>query len=196
MSTLARLTILSVVLMAATGPWQVPPAAACVCEPTSVRNQLPFIDSVFAAKVVHVQPSDGQDVTVLAAADHVWVGDAEPIMTVRTQVAPDSCGYPFEEGMRYLVFGFRDTEGIRVSLCSNTSPYGTEVVAELQSVVGRGRPVSQDYADWPAPRLTVQGRTSRPEVAPRGATTRAELGIAVAATAILCATAMLLARRG
>lgn len=49
-----------------------------------------------------------------------WKGEIPEKYTVYSAQASPSCGYEFEVGKRYIVFGSNDYDKMKVSLCSNT----------------------------------------------------------------------------
>lgn len=150
----ARTLIVVAILAAALSPAVLAPkpALACSCAAAPNPADLSFSDTVFSGTAVEVAPwdragSSGTLLPVTFAVDHIWLGDAEPLTTVRTAANGASCGYTFEEGMRYLVYG-KATDGyVEVNLCSATRPYDHAAVEVLEAVAGSGRAVEGPAAE-------------------------------------------------
>jgi hypothetical protein len=126
-------------------------ALACSCAIAPDPADLTFSDTVFAGTAVEVAQWDrtGSSATLLPiifTVDHAWAGDAQPLTTARTAAAGASCGYAFEEGVRYLVYGKARGDYVEVNLCSPTRPYDDAAVQALEAVAGQGRTV-----EGPAP---------------------------------------------
>ena len=103
------------------------PAAACSCIPNpSPEEAFNKADIVFAGRVLEIKNADGE--AYPAALDvRLWIERPFKgffIETIRVRTARDgaSCGFPFEEDERYLIYAHSDDEGtLHVSLCSRTA---------------------------------------------------------------------------
>jgi hypothetical protein len=61
---------------------------------------------------------------VLFEVDRVWKGVEERQVLVTTGSDQGACGYPFEEGQKYLVYAYDETRiGLNAGLCGRTQPY-------------------------------------------------------------------------
>jgi hypothetical protein len=149
-------------------------AAACTCHPVSAPEAYWNASAVFVGRVV--------DVGLIDDASHrlpaIWVrfrvnrayrgvpSDGAYVI-VLSAARPETCGYPFREGVRYLVYADRDADGdtLRTSICSRTRP--TSAAAEDLVYI-------ESIRIFRRPRL-VPDRTAGP--ADRGRTARTEGGI-------------------
>ena len=115
------------------------PSYACSCvPPDSPREALANSAMVFMGTVVSVpvfEDDDGFSVgtdTVRIEFDvhTVWKGTVTRPMFLTTRRWSESCGYPFVEGVTYVVYS---RDGSTVSLCSRTRPLSeaTEDLIEL-----------------------------------------------------------------
>ncbi len=134
--------VLAVVLAAAV-PWHLRTAQACSCAYRPNETPLEFVDTVFAGTAVKVEEwdrngSSAEPVAIKFAVDHVWLGTVESEVEVTTAASGASCGYTFEEDVRYLVYA----RGTEVSLCSATQPFDADAVEALEAVTGPGTAVA------------------------------------------------------
>ncbi len=81
---------------------------------------------MFAGEVVaiHERGPDAPDqrIDVEFAVDEVWKGEPTANAEIRTHADEATCGYPFEEGVAYLVYAGRSEDALTTGLCSRTSP--------------------------------------------------------------------------
>lgn len=96
------------------------PARACSCMATTVEDAIASSSAIFEARVERVEP-DGAVLVVTLAVTQAWAGVEGEHVTVRTRGDSAACGFPFEEGGRYLVFATGESEQLAVSLCSHTA---------------------------------------------------------------------------
>lgn len=130
-STATAIVLVSVVFVAPD------PASACSCAvPTGVskkelaRQELSDSDAVFTGEVTGIGlPPSGttstEPMTVTLRVSEEWKGAAGETVDVRTAASEVSCGFPFSEGVSYLVFaseGTRNAGGLEVGLCGSTRP--------------------------------------------------------------------------
>lgn len=115
-----------------------PVALACTCAgPPSDVEALDDYDAVFAGVAVdHEDPegdqpiiSSGRPIVWTFAVDAVAKGEVSAEQEIISAASGVSCGYPFREGKRYLVFAYPGTDSKRVNdpdadlhtgLCTNT----------------------------------------------------------------------------
>jgi hypothetical protein len=109
---------------------------------------------VFSGKVVDLENTpnitmmEGEMVTIMGGntatasvtllVSEVWKGSMHE--TVQLATVPNdgvSCGYPFEEGQKYLVYADEGQQGLKVGGCSATTPL-SEARTDLQ-VLGNAR---------------------------------------------------------
>ncbi len=111
------------------------PAFACSCsEPNPVSEDLKRSDAVFMGEVLHVR-TEQTGSAVEFKVDRAWKGVSTENITVVTADSGASCGYNFEEGKEYLVYGL-GKDPTSVSLCSRTTLV-KEAYADL-SALGSG----------------------------------------------------------
>lgn len=205
-----RVAAVVAVVSAAVVPWNVRPVAACSCAVPRTADYLEHSDTVFAGRVLEVgRIKDGQSsgtlIDVTLAVDRAWLGAAEAEMVVRTAASEASCGYTFEAGKRYIVYA--RTTGERVSIldapagtpgqpgfekvletsfCSPTREFDDDSMRQLEAVTGPGRVVTQESGAEGGVPAVANGD---------GATTTAELAVALAVTAALGGATVALSRR-
>lgn len=111
------------------------PAFACSCSgPDPVSEELTQSDAVFMGEASQVR-KDQTGITVEFMVSKAWKGISTERITVVTADSGASCGYSFEEGEEYLVYGL-GKDPTSVSLCSRTIPVA-EAYADL-SALGPG----------------------------------------------------------
>ena len=110
------------------------PACSCVDMGMSieetVKGQLNSASAVFEGKAIEYLDRKGTDrLYITFAVDRVWKGEVFPEFEldtdmIRTQhgpVAMNSCEYPFEKGMTYVVFARKTDKGWVTGDCSGTT---------------------------------------------------------------------------
>lgn len=101
-------------------------AHACSCAMSrSTQESIDQTEVIFSGTVEDVRASGDMQFSVSMSIDEDWKGlEASERAEVTVYTAKDSaaCGYAFEEGEEYLVYGYRDaeTDVVRVGLCSAT----------------------------------------------------------------------------
>ncbi len=124
------------------------PCAACSCEgpPGAPMEELASHDAVLAGRVVEiVEPADftaQESLLVTFAVSSVWKGDVQQITTVSTAPNGAQCGYPFELGDQYLVYGYSSVDGLHAGLCSLRTNILSAATEDTQQL---GDPI----ATWP-----------------------------------------------
>ena len=115
------------------------PSYACSCVPPDPpKEALAKSDVVFLGTVVSVREYERDDgllsstdpTTVEFSVRTVWKGTVSQPMFLTTRRWSESCGYPFLEGVTYVVYS---RDGLTVSLCSRTRPFSeaTDDLIEL-----------------------------------------------------------------
>ena len=101
------------------------PAHACTCAPLPAPLvALDQADFVFAGKVIRIttgQGEYGQMLHVLFEVDAYRKGAYGAQVLIETAVHSASCGFPFERGRKYLVYGFRSDASLTTNICTRTS---------------------------------------------------------------------------
>ena len=119
------------------------PSYACSCGgPGSPSEELAEAASVFRGKVLTVRGIDGTDgvwsaiypTSVVFDVKTVWKGPNYHTLYLETPPTGGSCGFPFIEGVEYVVYS---PDGSIVSVCSRTSVL-SEASHDLAEL-GRGR---------------------------------------------------------
>lgn len=132
-----------------------PLVQACSCGggggPACQEAWTKYTSAVFLGKVARIasireDPSNpgpafstsvGDTKRVEFAIEEAFRGVTGRTVTVTTNSDEASCGYPFEEGQRYVVYAWDDGSGhLRVGLCSRTRPakYADEDIAYFRSL--------------------------------------------------------------
>lgn len=129
-----------------------PSAAACSCiEPGSVGESLNDAQAVFVGTVVEIEKSEGSvwstddPMKVTLAISKFWKGSMGQTVTVTTSRESASCGFPFEEGVEYLVYAYGEMDDLHVGLCGRTTTLlsaGVDLAA-----LGEGTVVAEEETD-------------------------------------------------
>ena len=128
-----------------------PHADACSCMRQSPEEAIAAAEALFEGTVTAISTNDetpfrGRAVSL--TVNRAWKGVTGTAVTVATASNSAACGYPFQDGETYLVYGYRTRSGdIQVSLCSHTKPI-TDAKADLK-LLGK-----------PDPALTEKGEPS------------------------------------
>ena len=145
------------------------PSYACSCVPPDPpREALANSDVVFMGTVVSLREFERDDglvssadpTTVEFSVGTVWKGTVSQPMYLTTRRWSESCGYPFVEGVTYVVYS---RDGLTVSLCSRTRPFSeaTDDLIEL----GQGQVPTSD-AITPKPGISERQPVEPPTTTP------------------------------
>ena len=135
------------------------PSYACSCVPDAPpREALANSAVVFKGIAVSVREYERDDgllsstdpTTVEFDVQTVWKGTISQPMVLTTRRGSESCGYPFVEGVTYVVYS---RNGSTVSLCSRTRPVSEATVDLVE--LGPGQVPAAD------------ARTSKPDASDR-----------------------------
>jgi hypothetical protein len=121
---------------------------ACSCALQEIPDAVSSADYIFIGTITTRQDIPPDASGIISSADPAyfevaveWTLKGTPLSPVTVVTARDSssCGYPFKEGIRYLIFGYRSdrTEGsqsprrsfISTNICTRTTDQGVDVVA-------------------------------------------------------------------
>ena len=160
-TTLARAAVLPVLVVALVALWLASfpgQSHACSCAyPYTPSEALERSAAVFAGKVVSIEGSAVNrtgmyPTTVEFEVSTVWKGPGHRTMRMRTPGINNSCHFPFQEGVEYLVYSLN---GSNVNWCSPVRPL-SEAAGDL-AVLGEGQVLSQtETATPPVPKATEQ----------------------------------------
>lgn len=102
----------------------VEPTSACSCIELTPAEAFERADAVFVGEVTAFKVRSGlfgkssiDPTTVEFAVSEVWKGPRQEFMTIRTVRSEVSCGFEFDEGLKYLVYA-RDGQ---TGLCDRTA---------------------------------------------------------------------------
>jgi len=106
-------------------------AFACTCVP-SPDNLFPIsyfnYDVIFTGKVINGDP-------VHFNIYRAFKGVSGNEITIYTSPSATSCGYPFEVGKEYVVYGSKTDYGIRTGLCTGTTELSNAKGSIITSVI-------------------------------------------------------------
>ncbi len=116
-----RLVVVGVLVVGslATFPAQ---TSACSCGgPPSPADEFNWAGSVFRGIATSIDDGDlNREIRVKFAVLSVWKGEIAEELTVITGHGGGDCGYRFHEGVEYIVYADRETNG--VGICGRTAP--------------------------------------------------------------------------
>lgn len=116
-----------------------PIAWACSCAPPPPPAEaLKGSAAVFLGKVTDIQKA-GVEMQVTLKVEKWWKGGDAGVIQVRTAMDSAACGFPFQNGGRYLVYAHaaRVNAPLGVSLCSRTTD--AQRAAEDLKAIGAGQ---------------------------------------------------------
>lgn len=122
------------------------PASACSCMPLTKAQTAESATAIFTGEVTGLSTpffqvfgcgSSADAVAVSMRVETVYKGDVARNVVVETAISGASCGYTFEAGKRYTVFGTPNDGHIDTGLCRGNVD-GAIVAAEYG--LGGGRP--------------------------------------------------------
>jgi hypothetical protein len=93
---------------------------SCSCLPLSMDDQHKASNLIFVGRVMETLPSTNNKQVRFKVA-HVYKGKNTPTITITTASDSAMCGYNFETGKDYLVYGTTKNRTHSVSLCSRTT---------------------------------------------------------------------------
>ncbi len=125
-------------------------AWACSCmQPGSVEESFKQADAVFTGTVLNVEndltpsPDDpsisyasSQTITIKLETSYktaAGIKTSSRIIKIKTAISSASCGYYFEEGKKYIVYAYENTEdcSLWTNICTRTKQYNQEEADEL-----------------------------------------------------------------
>jgi hypothetical protein len=132
------------------------PACACSCGSMSAEEAMARADAVFVGVVVDVVfpwqwplASSADPVIATFEVDAVYKGDVPVNVRVQTVRDSASCGYPFEEGQRYLIHADQQTDGFwTTGLCDGNQRVDAATVLPAGGY-GPGPAVIYPRGPWP-----------------------------------------------
>ncbi len=94
---------------------------ACSCvAPGTPTEALAESELVFRGTVTSIRPADDSlRLAVQFDVHTIWKGADSETMTLTTSADTAACGYPFEEGVEYVVYSW---DGVDVGRCGRTAP--------------------------------------------------------------------------
>jgi|GEM_PF-1201903 len=132
------------------------PAEACSCMmPPGPAEEMERQEVVFSGEVTEIaEPevieSSGDPVTITFDIDTVWKGEIGAQAEVQTAYSSATCGYYFELGQSYLVYGSTNEDGQTwVNLCSRTATL--DRATEDLSILGEGVRPGDDGGETEGP---------------------------------------------
>lgn len=99
-------------------------AVACTCVPNPPpREALEQADAVFVGEVVGIEELGGEFPLrrVTLRVERPFKGVFVETVAVLTAQGEIGCGFPFERGLRYLVYAYQDGGALHASFCSRTA---------------------------------------------------------------------------
>jgi hypothetical protein len=115
-------------------------ALACTCVgapgPACQEAWKDSVGAVFLGRVVKVEGIDTNTNRVTIEIEETYRGVSGKSVQVFTSSSESSCGYPFQQGERYLVFADNAGTEFLVGLCSATKPakYANDDITYLRSL--------------------------------------------------------------
>jgi len=140
----ARL-LLTLMLVAGVLVFVVPGRAmACSCvPPPPFEKAVKQADAVFVGEVASSEPVDGMNsdglVSYSFAVEEVVSGEVGTGVEVISHSSSATCGFPFQEGDRYVVFADERDGRLETYLCSRTEPINETVSFGGETPVGEPR---------------------------------------------------------
>lgn len=99
-------------------------ALACTCAPNPpVAEAVADSSRVFLGTVTGIE-HDGMVQRVTFQVSEHFKGGRTDVLRVQTFAQTASCGYPFREGARYVVYADGDDDALATSTCSRTAVAG------------------------------------------------------------------------
>ena len=126
---MVRRLVVAMILATTSVPLMAQPCLACSCTPPP-RNQeereqrADQADAVFTGKVWNIEGTDNSSYSTVSArffVEDAYKGTRRRRVTVTTPNQGAACGYYFEEGKRYTVFGYGEgPKRFSTNSCSET----------------------------------------------------------------------------
>jgi hypothetical protein len=133
--------------------WSGQAARACDFDEPPPERVFDEATAVFAGEVVAIVPVEDDPASdylaVTFEVDRVWKGVSQSPLTVETHRDEATCGYPFQEGERYLVYAHGGIDELFTALFHRTTAW--ESTDTDLNALGEGSPVEQVATDEPAP---------------------------------------------
>lgn len=183
----AVLTLITTIFLASIFLIAPQKAHACSCLEKTTEKGYEDSDFVFQGKAGAIESVDilGYPYKkVHFVVDQVWKGNlTQKDVTVSTASDSAACGFNFEEGVEYVVFGQKDdNQDVNVSLCSNTVK-----VTDSATVIEQLKEISQPKPATESTNETIVKTNLKEEQRGREITY-----LSVLNTALICSTFVVL----
>jgi hypothetical protein len=119
-------------------------AQACTCDTTKTWNSYHSnANVIFLGTCVDISPNAIKGgLNIVFQVDSSWKRAIEYHTTVHTN-SPNQCGYPFQRGARYIVFGNKRHQTIETSNCEPNQTYEDNGALTLRRL-GQGFPPGRE----------------------------------------------------
>lgn len=98
-----------------------PKALACSCNTQPPSEAFENSAAVFTGTVTDIQHNTGS-YSVQFSVKEAWKGLSDSQATVTTSDNDGTCGYDFEQGVKYIVYTYGNEESMQTGICSRTQP--------------------------------------------------------------------------
>ena len=131
-------------------------ASACTCAHQELETAVRSADSIFIGTILSRQDTPPDSRGMFSSGDPTYFevevertlkGELSSSVTVSTVRSDVSCGYPFKQGTRYIIFGYRPRSeqaekkgAIGTSLCTLTTAKNVDSLADQVDAILTGRP--------------------------------------------------------
>lgn len=98
-----------------------PKAFACSCSTNPPNEAFENSAAVFTGTVTDIQ-HDAGSYNVQFSVDEAWKGVSEPMVAIATSDNDGTCGYDFQQGVKYLVYAYGSEGSLQTGICNRTQP--------------------------------------------------------------------------
>jgi hypothetical protein len=103
-----------------------PKAFACSCSTNPSNETFENSAAVFIGTVTGIEHSSNNtrlgSYNVQFSVEEAWKGISDPQTTVITSDNDGTCGYDFQQGIKYLVYAYGSEESLQTGICNRTQP--------------------------------------------------------------------------
>lgn len=119
---------------------------ACSCKlntkphKTQVKEAFDNSVAVFSGEVLEITPKGEYEMTVKISVARSWKGNLLQEINLTTAKDSAMCGFSFQTGQKYLIYGYGTIESLSTNICSRTTPFSSQNDTSLLDIWDEDKP--------------------------------------------------------
>lgn len=124
---------------------------ACSCmlntkpHKTQVKEAFDNSVAVFSGEILEITPKGEYEMTVKIKVGKSWKGKLEQEIILTTAKDSAMCGFSFQTGLKYLVYGYGTIESLSTNICSRTTTFSSQNDTRFLDIWAEDKPKALLY---------------------------------------------------